>query len=298
MTTRVVAVDWSGAVRDAGNIWLAEVVDGAPVRLERMRSREAVAGDLIASARRDPRFVAGLDFAFSFPAWFARGCGATSAVDLWRVVEERGEAWLATCGPPFFGRAGSRRDRCAELYRRTERECQARHGVLPKSVFQIGGAGAVGTGSIRGMPVLRRFHDAGFCIWPFDVPAFPTVIEIYPRLFAPDVTRSRQDGRRAHLDAHHPHLSPTMRAVALASEDAFDALVSALGMWRRRHQLAALPAARDDLERLEGAIWMPNDTPVPDEPVRRQMTTTCPLPSTTFVAPPLHGVERGPGGEV
>jgi hypothetical protein len=258
---RVIAVDWSGAVRDASNIWLAEVADGAPVRLKQMPGRDAVAEELIQSAHRDPDLVAGLDFAFSFPEWFARTHGATSALDTWRLAEKRGEDWLATCSPPFFGRAGSRKDRCTELYRRTERECRARHGVLPKSVFQIGGPGAVGTGSIRGMPVLRRLHESGFAIWPFDDPRVPCVIEIYPRLFAPGVTKSRPDARRAHLDASYPHLPAVMRAAAVDSEDAFDALVSALGMWRHRDQLDALPPARDDTERLEGAIWIPTEAP-------------------------------------
>jgi hypothetical protein len=49
-----------------------------------------------------------------------------------------------------------------------------------------------------------------------------------------------------------------MRAAAVDSEDAFDALVSALEMWRHRYQLATLPAARDGVERLEGAIWFPD----------------------------------------
>ena len=254
MTHRVIAVDWSGAVRDAGNIWLAEVVDGTPVRLERMRRRDDVAADLIASAHRDPHFVAGLDFAFSFPAWFARDCGATSALELWRVAEERGEDWLANCAPPFWGRAGSKKDRCAELYRRTERECQARHGVLPKSVFQIGGAGAVGTGSIRGMPILRQLHDAGFSIWPFDPPRWPRVVEIYPRIFTGPVRKSDPDARREHL-RRYDNLAPEHRDAAQRSEDAFDALVSALEMWRHREALATLPSPRDEIERIEGAIW-------------------------------------------
>lgn len=32
-------------------------------------------------------------------------------------------------------------------------------GFRPKSVPQIGGAGAVGTGSLRGLPVLHQLHD-------------------------------------------------------------------------------------------------------------------------------------------
>lgn len=34
------------------------------------RSREEVGDDLIEAAMRSPRLAVGLDFAFSFPAWF------------------------------------------------------------------------------------------------------------------------------------------------------------------------------------------------------------------------------------
>jgi hypothetical protein len=278
MTTRVIAVDWSGAVRDAGNIWLAEVVDGEPVRLERMKSRQAVLDGLIDLKTRDPHFVAGLDFAFSFPEWFAREYDCAPAYELWCLAEREGERWLSACSDPFWGKGKGgtkpRFDGRRPQFRTTELDCQQRLNLLPKSVFQIGGAGAVGTGSIRGMPVLRRLHDAGFSIWPFAPLAFPTVVEIYPRLFAPGVTKSFQSQRLKHIDASCPGLPERMRTAALDSEDAFDALISALGMWRHRDQLAALPEARDDRERIEGAIWMPSE------------------------APPLHGVERGSGGEV
>jgi hypothetical protein len=276
--TRVIAVDWSGAAVDTGKIWLAEVVDGTAVRLQRMRSREAVAGDLITSSQRDKDLVVGLDFAFSFPRWFAEQQGAATAYDLWCLAERLGEGWLAACRDPFWGkRKGDTQPSVADdrpYFRAAEYECRSVAGVFPKSVFQIGGAGAVGTGSIRGMPILRVLHDAGFSIWPFDPPALPTVIEIYPRLFTPGVTKSLPSHRLKHLDASCPALPEKMRTAALDSEDAFDAVVSALAMWRHRDQLAALPAPRDDLERIEGAIWIPP------------------------VTPPLHTpVERGSGGE-
>ena len=38
--------------------------------------------------------------------------------------------------------------------------------VRPKSTFQIGGAGAVGTGSLRGMPHLLTLREAGCAVWP------------------------------------------------------------------------------------------------------------------------------------
>ena len=56
-------------------------------------------------------------------------------------------------------------------------------------MFQIGGAGAVGTGSIRGMPHLLTLADSGFTIWPFVSGGLPTVVEIYPRALTGPVNK-------------------------------------------------------------------------------------------------------------
>lgn len=256
MSLRVIAVDWSGAAKNAGKIWLAEAANGAVVRLESLASRDAVTVWLIDEAKRDPRMAVGLDFAFSMPAWFVERCGAATAHDLWRVVEEHGERWLAECPQPFWGRKGTRKPAGIELFRRNEGELPAVAGIRPKSVFQVAGAGAVGTGSLRGMPVLRRLHHAGFRIWPFDPPGWPRVVEIYPRLFTGPVRKSDPNARREHL-RRYDGLVPEQRAAAEHSEDAFDAAVSALEMSRQAGELAALPDASDEVERVEGAIWKP-----------------------------------------
>lgn len=261
MSVRVVAVDWSGAKTHTGDkIWLAEAAGGALVRLERMPGRDAVSACLIDQAQRGSHLVVGLDFAFSMPAWFVQQRGAATAHEFWRIVEEQGEGWLAECARPFFGKKGKLKPADVELFRRTERDFGAVAGSVPKSVFQIGGAGAVGTGSIRGMPVLRRLRDAGFSIWPFDAPGWPAAVEIYPRLFTGPVRKSDAAARTRHL-ARYSQLVPAMRSAAQRSEDAFDAAVSALEMWRHRDELAALPSARDHVERIEGAIWKPEAQP-------------------------------------
>jgi hypothetical protein len=127
-------------------------------------------------------------------------------------------------------------------------------GVRMKSVFQVGGAGAVGTGSIRGMPVHRRLHDAGFRIWPFDTQGAPSVIEIYPRLCTGPVAKRNAGARSAHLSGRFPESIPQrLFELAVSSEDAFDAAVSAIIMSRHAAALAALPPA----DNLEGAIWAP-----------------------------------------
>jgi hypothetical protein len=135
-------------------------------------------------------------------------------------VSREAETWLADPQPPFWrtrkpaGQAG---------FRRTELEC----GGRPKSVFQLVGAGQVGTGSLRGMPFLPRLRER-FAIWPFDEPRLPLLVEIYPRL---------------HLDGSEQY----------ESEHARDAAAAALAMSRWPGDWSRLP--REPAYSLEGRIW-------------------------------------------
>src|SRR6185436_7441369 len=133
-------------------MWIAEVEGRRLVRLECGRDRAEIVDHLVERAERDRDLVVGLDFAFSFPRWFVESQGCAGALDLWRSAERDGERWLRQCPPPFWGRAGKRRpaaDSAQPMYRKTESDSVQPHGVRPKSAFQIGGAGAVGTGSVR-----------------------------------------------------------------------------------------------------------------------------------------------------
>lgn len=128
----------------------------------------------------------------------------------------------------------------------------------PKSVFQIGGAGAVGTGSLRGMEHLATLAAADCSIWPFDPPGWPRVVEIYPRLLTGKVHKSRHRERLGHLEEHFAALPEPWRERAAGSEDAFDAAVSALRMADGTDALVCLERADEDSpELLEGEIWIP-----------------------------------------
>src|SRR5579884_1837 len=255
---RVLAVDWSGArVGAERHIWLAEA--GEPGRLRRLeagRSRPALLAELLAVG---PDAIIGLDFAFSFPAWFIQHLGLGSAPELWRCVERAGEAWLQACSPPFWGRPGCPRPAAAGTpYRRAEQALRARSSIGPKSIFQVGGAGAVGTGSIRGIPLLRALHARGARVWPFDPPGGrPLVLEIYPRLLTGPVNKSSSAARAALLEQRYPRLDPQHRQAASASDDAFDAAISALVLVEHADALVSLPAESDPELRLEGRIWHP-----------------------------------------
>jgi len=241
---RVVAVDWSGRVQHAHRfIWTAVAGGGELLALERDRSREQVGDHLVALADADPALVAGLDFGFSLPLWFLDRCGFENGM---AVPEETAEAWLRDCPPPFWGRNGRRRGPEPQ-HRRTELEV-APHA---KPVFQVGGSGAVGTGSLRGFPLLRRLRAAGFAIWPFDPPRPPVALEIFPRLLTGPVVKSRADARARYLRERG---WPPEAAV---TEDAFDAAVAALVMDRHAAALTALPTVADPVVRREGRIWTP-----------------------------------------
>lgn len=257
-----IAVDWSGRkAREHRYIWLAEARGGRVVRLEDGRTREEVVAHLIELARKEPRLVVGFDFAFGFPEWFARERKCGSGRDVWELARREGERWLADKPPPFWGGKASRRPLLDQPFRRTEQDAPSVRGIQPKSVFQVLGAGTVGTGSLRGMPFLAMLQDAGYAIWPFDDAAERTVVEIYPRYLTRQVDKSKPMGRNVWIANHSLGQERALERIAASSEDAFDAFASALVMSRHARSLAHLEPARDDRERLEGRIWRPDVDP-------------------------------------
>jgi hypothetical protein len=251
----LVAIDWSGRSDDRGRTtWMAVIEDGVFSLLENGRSRPELRDELIRMAGRSGRLVVGIDFAFGFPRWYAEAKGWKCGRDIWRAAAEDGEEWLASEAAPFWGRTTKRPQLPGEALRRTEREVDG----SPRSVFQIGGAGAVGTGSIRGMAVLHELAAAGFAVWPFEPAGDATIIEIYPRLLTGKVVKSSARACLQHLGKRYPKdkLPDLFRGMAAATEDAFDAAVSALEMARACDALCELPAG-DDVDRIEGRIWSP-----------------------------------------
>jgi hypothetical protein len=252
---RFFAVDWSGAAhRQRRAIWVGEVAAGRLCRLESGRTREEVGDLLIAEADRDADLVVGLDFAFSLPAWFLRSRGIADARSLWALMADAAESWLRAPPEPFWR---ERRPAAVDLpegweWRRTELEVEPIARTRAKSVFQLVGAGQVGTGSLRGMPLLGRLAQSGFRIWPFDEPGLPLAVEIYPRLLTGPVVKSDRAARERYL-ARFEELDRPLRALAAAADDAFDAAVSALALSRWPGDWTALPRERE--HELEGAIW-------------------------------------------
>ena len=266
-------------------------VEGGRVTLQCGRTRDELCEWLIAMARETPRMVVGFDFCFSYPAWFVLEVGAKSAPEFWEIVREEGEHWLAhECDDArFWGRKGSGRDgkrpqefcgeRLHRMLRATDIDCkivavipeaeraERVKGITPKSVFQIGGSGSVGTASLRGMPVLKRLREAGFAVWPFDRVALddgrPMLVEMYSRLNTGPVHKSNAGARAAYLlkkrrqDAAYAALPRSVMEKARGSEDAFDALVSCMVMVARRAEFARLGEPKDPGYKVEGWTWAP-----------------------------------------
>src|SRR5580698_7995408 len=197
------------------------------VKLEAGRTRDKVGDWLIELASETPRMVIGIDCCFSYPAWFLTEHHCTTAFDFWRhVAAGHGERWLAReCEDRrFWGKPHKRPvEFCGEGLRRMMRLtdwdnkiAQAQEGgdpqraakmlgITPKSPFQIGGAGSVGTGSLRAMPFLLRLHEAGFRVWPFENAQLgnklskPLLVEIYTRLMTGPVAKSNPEARKMYL---------------------------------------------------------------------------------------------------
>lgn len=222
----VIAIDWSGAktTNPKSGIWLAEVRSGEVVESRALATRtEAIAY----VSKCAPPFIAGFDFSFGLPEWFAREHGCTTIDGVWALAAREGEHWLAPT-PPFWRK---RRDVAPE---RRFRMCETRY-PRAKSVFQLVGNGQVGAGSVRGMPLIARLRASGVAIWPFDAAGPRTAFEIYP----------------SALRVGAPDIGP------FVNEHERDAVTSALVMWSARESVAALCAATDPTIRLEGDIWAP-----------------------------------------
>lgn len=262
-TMVTLAIDWSGAKKLTRKLALAEVINGQLQPVMTLRSREEAASEIIRRCQETSDTIVGLDFAFSMPEWFLTDRGLSTPFEFWRLVEREGERWLRDCSPPFWGRTGKCRPQLKTHYRRTEELVGRIGGISPKSTFQVGGAGSVGTGSIRGMPILLRIREAGISIWPFDPASPPFVVEIYPRLLTGSVNKRSLAARSDYLEQYWGALPLPLRRDIARSEDSFDASVSALMMDRHRRELEHLSGSDETAQWLEGAIWSPRaETPI------------------------------------
>ena len=224
MFERVAILDWSaakGPKRGKDSIWLATATRTgcSALNLPTRAAAETVLTTLISeSLARGQRLLLGADFAFGAPDGFiAPLTGQPGALSWWhwlaqRVTDAPGNlsnyrhvaALMNSFFPgdgPFWGNnerlctpdlprlkpalpPGLAAHRATDLAARGP-------GALPKPIWQLAGAGAVGAQVLTGLPVLarlrQRFHPQ-VAVWPFDPATAPVVMaEVYPSLLAQPV---------------------------------------------------------------------------------------------------------------
>lgn len=215
----VIIVDWSSAgmpKTGRDSIWIG-TADRSGTTAENIPTRvqaEQRLNNICANVPANERVLIGVDFGLGYPRGFAqRVTGQASAFALWRWLAERvtdtpenvsnyrvvaASLNAASGGGPFWGDA--RAQDTAGLPRRKPplpdgiaahriTETAGRDGgAVPKTMWQLAYAGAVGAQSLTGIPMMHRLRSTftQSRVWPFEpMDAAPIVFaEVYPSLIA------------------------------------------------------------------------------------------------------------------
>jgi hypothetical protein len=218
---RVIVVDWSGrasrspAGESKDAIWIGTCEQGHETQ-GYFRTRAIAAHWLAARLAEGGRQLVGFDFPMGYPAGLARrltGLDSALALHRWlagRIVdgpdnannrfEVAADINRLLAGPgPFWGCPKARpRPHLPALktvnYRTlglNEKRQVERENPPAKSVWQLLGAGSVGSQALLGIPVVHRLaRETKAAVWPFEPPRDLTLAEVYPSLLAPVVAAS------------------------------------------------------------------------------------------------------------
>lgn len=251
---RIAILDWSAANRPRrgrDSIWLG--LDSGETLNPRTRA-EALAA-LIAlvdqTVARGETLLLGADFAFGYPQGFARALtGEARALAIWDWLarelvdgpDNRSNrialaaainAALPGLGPFWFNptraahpalphRGSTRHGQAFDDFRLTDRAARG-----AQSVWKLGGAGAVGSQVLTGLPVLSRLRAAfpgQIAVWPFEAPTAPVVLaEVFPSILNPEVLARMTQG------AVRDEVQVKVLATALARLDSLAPLLAAPG---------------------------------------------------------------------
>ncbi len=218
---RVIVVDWSGRssrspareTKDA--IWIGLAERGRETQTY-CRSRAEAVVWLAAALAEGGRQLVGFDFPMGYPAGLARrltGRDGARALHGWLAdqivdgpdnannrfeVSARINQMLGGPGP-FWGCPKTRpRPHLPSLKTvdyavlgLAEKRQVERENPPAKSVWQLLGAGSVGSQALLGIPAVHRLALASTAaIWPFETPSDLTLAEVYPSLLAPAVAQT------------------------------------------------------------------------------------------------------------
>lgn len=218
---RVTVVDWSGrAARSPAReskdaIWIG-ICDQTRETQIYCRSRAEAEEYLRATLAEGGTQLLGFDFPMGYPAGLARrltGTDSARALHAWladRITDRPDNTnnrfevaadinrHLGGAGP-FWG--------CPKTQPRphlpalktvdyaalglAEKRQVERENPPAKPVWQLLGAGSVGSQALLGVPVIHRLAAAfDAAVWPFEAPRSLTLAEVYPSLLAPAVARA------------------------------------------------------------------------------------------------------------
>ena len=93
---KIIAIDWSGRKGSdlKRHIWAGVWHEGR-IELHSGRTREELIDWVIEQSKITPKLVVGVDFCFSYPAWFLQELGVKSAIEFWDIVRDQySEHWL------------------------------------------------------------------------------------------------------------------------------------------------------------------------------------------------------------
>jgi hypothetical protein len=212
---RVIVVDWSGRASPSSRlpskdaIWIG-ACDAEGERQTYHRSRADALAFLSRDLAQGGRQLIGFDFPMGYPAGFARRLvgqddarklhrwlsdriidGPDNANNRFDVAEainlqlgRRGPFWGCPKGRPRVHLSPLKTVDYAALGLREKRRVEIENPPA-KSVWQLMGAGSVGSQALLGIPAVHRLAKAtGAAIWPFEPVGALTLAEVYPSLLA------------------------------------------------------------------------------------------------------------------
>lgn len=195
-------VDWSANATPkvgADSIWVSELVAGGEPTAINVRTRQAAEQhlrDLIAR-HAGRRVLLGFDFPLGYPVGFAAAAGLVGASPWLAACEylanaitddehNRNNRWQVAadlnarlpelrfwgCPPSCAGEHLTARrplSPAARSVRLTEASLRSHSGRAPFTVWQLLGAGSVGSQVLTGLPVAHRLRQSErVAVWPFD----------------------------------------------------------------------------------------------------------------------------------
>ncbi|MCW1404173.1 hypothetical protein [Pararhodobacter zhoushanensis] len=222
---RIAILDWSAANtprRGKDSIWLGLDDGTATNPCTRAEAFDELCALVETTLARRETLLIGADFAFGYPAGFAQALtGRAEALAVWDwlasnlhddaqnrsnriALAAQINARLPGLGPFWFNptrlpfpdlpHKGSTRHGTPFAEHRLADET----AKGAQSPWKLGGAGAVGSQILTGLPVLHRLRTAfpgQIAVWPFEPLSAPVVLaEVFPSLLGPEVTARLRPG--------------------------------------------------------------------------------------------------------